>query len=158
MEYRDRELNTDTALSFAETYSLTKGVRVLGERGEQAAYGEVNQLHQWGVFNPVDVSKLSKQERQKVLESLIFLTKKRDGSVKGRTCVDGRRQRLWMDKDEAASPTVLLESVLLTCVIDTKEEREVTVADIPNAFVQTDMDGEQRVIMKMRGKLAKLLV
>ena len=63
-----------------------------------------------------------------------------------------------MDKDEAASPTVLLESVLLTCVIDAKENREVAVVDIPNAFVQTDMDGEQRVIMKMRGKLAELLV
>ena len=63
-----------------------------------------------------------------------------------------------MDKDKAASPTVLLESVLLTCVIDAKESREVAVVDIPNAFVQTDMDGEQRVIMKMRGKLAELLV
>ena len=63
-----------------------------------------------------------------------------------------------MDKDEAASPTVLLESVLLTCVIDAKENREVAVVDIPNAFVQTDMDREQRIIMKMRGKLAELLV
>ena len=63
-----------------------------------------------------------------------------------------------MDKDEAASPTVLLESILLTCVIDAKENCKVAVVDIPNAFVQTDMDGEQRVIMKMRGKLAELLV
>ena len=92
-----------------------------------------------------------------MLDSLIFLTQKRDGSAKARTCVDGRPQRLWMDKDEAASPTVLLESVLLTSVIDAREEREVAVVDIPNAFVQTDMEGD-KVIMKMRGKLAELLV
>ena len=46
---------------------------------------------------------------------------------------------------------------MITSVIDAKEGREVAVIDIPNAFVQTEMEGE-RVIMKMRGKLAELLV
>ena len=156
-ELRDRELNAPTGVSFAETYSLSKGYKVLGDAGKEAAFKEVDQLHKRGVFNPIDVSKLSKQERSRVLESLIFLTRKRDGSSKARTCVNGSPQRLWMDKDEAASPTVLLESVLLTSVIDAREGREVAVVDIPNAFVQTDMEGE-RVVMKMRGKLAELLV
>ena len=52
---------------------------------------------------------------------------------------------------------VLLESVMITSVIDAKEGREVAVVDIPNAFVQTEMEGE-RVVMKMRGKLAELLL
>jgi hypothetical protein len=55
-----------------------------------------------------------------------------------------------------------LESLLLTCVIEAKEERDVAVMDIPNAFVQTilnrkDTKGE-RIIMKLRGKTAELLV
>ena len=57
----------------------------------------------------------------------------------------------------SASPTVLLESVMITSVIDAKEQREVAVIDIPNAFVQTEMEGDC-VIMKMQGKLAELLI
>ena len=51
----------------------------------------------------------------------------------------------------------LLESVMITSVIDAKEGRDVAIIDIPNAFVQTKMEGK-RVIMKMQGKLAELLV
>ena len=50
-----------------------------------------------------------------------------------------------------------LESILLTAVIDAHENREVAVIDIPNAFVQTEMEGE-KVIMKFNGELAELLV
>jgi len=35
---------------------------------------------------------------------------------------------LWMDKNEAASPTVLLESVVLTRTIEAMECREVAVS------------------------------
>jgi hypothetical protein len=42
-----------------------------------------------------------------------------------------------MSEEEAASPTVMLESLLLTAVIDAKENRDVCVVDIPQAFVQT---------------------
>ena len=142
---------------FAETYSLSKGYKVLDKAGKDAAIGKVSQLHKQGVFDPVDVSTLNEEEQIHVLDLLIFLTQKRDGSAKAWTCVDGRPQRLWMDKDEAASPTVLLESVLLTSMIDAREEWEVAVVDIPNAFVQMDMEGD-KVIMKMRGKLVELLV
>ena len=156
-KFRDRSTNAIAGMSFAETYSLKTGIRVLGERGEKAAFDEVNQLHQRGCFDPVNVTSLSKEERDKVLESLIFLTQKRDGMAKARTCVNGSKQQLWTDKEDLASPTVLLESVMITSVIDAKEGCEVAVIDIPNAFVQTEMEGE-RVIMKMRRKLAELLV
>ena len=63
-----------------------------------------------------------------------------------------------MDKDKAASPTVLLELVMLTSVIDAKEGREVAISDIPSAFVQSEMEEGERVIVKMMGKLAELLV
>ena len=74
------------------------------------------------------------------------------GMAKAPTCVNGSKQRLWTDKEDLASPTVLLELVMITSVIDAKEGCEVAIIDIPNAFVQTKMEGE-RVIMKMRGKL-----
>ena len=62
-----------------------------------------------------------------------------------------------MSKEESASPTVSLPAVLLTSVIDAHEGREVAVVDIPNAFVQTENEGEP-VFMKIRGQLALILV
>ena len=70
----------------------------------------------------------------------------------------GDKQRGSIEKLEASSPTAALESVLLTAVIDAKEHRHVAVIDIPNAFVQTRLDEEDKVVMRLRGKLAELMV
>jgi hypothetical protein len=42
----------------------------------------------------------------------------------------------YMERDEAASPTTMTESVMITATIDAKQNRDVMTADIPNAFVQ----------------------
>jgi hypothetical protein len=49
----------------------------------------------------------------------------------------GNKQQDYTSKEDASSPTVATESVLLACIIDAEEERDVAVVDIPNAFVQT---------------------
>ncbi len=52
-----------------------------------------------------------------------------------------------------SSPTVTAEAVMLTCVIDVQEDRDIAVVDIPNAFVQTVVDeeaAEHRVIVRIR--------
>ena len=82
MDFRDRDKNCEVGSSFAETYSLNTGIKKLGERGYNAAFDEVNQLHQRGCFQPIDVNLLAPEERKKALESLIFLTEKRDGRAK----------------------------------------------------------------------------
>ena len=99
---------------------------------------------------------MTRQEKHEALESLMFLKKKRCGRIKGRTCADGRPQQKCIPKEDAASPTVSLEGVLLTAVVDAEEGRDIAVVDIPNAFVQTK--NVDKVIMKMRGKLAELMV
>jgi hypothetical protein len=56
---------------------------------------------------------------------------------------------------------VTAEAVMLTCVIDAKEERDVAVVDIPNAFVQTvvsEEDAEHHVVVRIRGPLVDILV
>ena len=63
----------------------------------------------------------------------------------------------WMGKDDTASPTVMLQSVFLTCGIEAHEGRDVAIVDIPNAFIQTEHSGEM-VIMKIKGELAEILV
>ena len=95
------------------------------------------------------------------MEALMFLTEKRDKTVKGRMVYNGKPTREWLDKEDSASPTVALESIMLTAVIDAKEERDVMSADVPNAFIQTPMperkNREERVVMKITGVLVDLL-
>ena len=61
---------------------------------------------------------LTPEQRSEALGYLMFLKRKRCGKVKGRGCADGRKQRAYISKEEAASPTVSTEAVFLTAVID----------------------------------------
>ena len=100
------------------------------------------------------LSDLSKEEKEKAMSSLIFLTQKWDGTIKARACANGSTQRSYINKEYAASPTVTTEALLTTAVIDAKQNRNVITLDIPNAFVQTPLpQGEHKVIMRINGLL-----
>ena len=68
--------------------------------------------------------------------------------------------RAYNPKDEGASLIVSKESVLITSTIETKQNRDVMTADIPNAFVQTDIEkrDQNKKIMKIRGQLVNILI
>ena len=61
-------------------------------------------------------------------------------TIMGRGCADGRKHRDWISKEDTPSPTVSTEGLMLLCMIDTMEGREVETTDIPGAFLQTDYD------------------
>ena len=86
----------------------------------------------------------------------MFLKQKRDGTIKGIGCADGRKQRLWQDTSAILSPTVSTKTVFLTCIIDVKEGRGVATADLPGFFLQTKQ--EEEVLIKLSGAAALLLV
>jgi hypothetical protein len=64
--------------AFLETFSLKKGFKQFGQKGYDAALGEIKQLHDRVVFKPIIVKDLSQQEKKRAMESLIFLVEKRD--------------------------------------------------------------------------------
>jgi hypothetical protein len=105
---------------------------------------------------PVNQGDLTAKQKKSALESLMFLKEKRDGSIKGRACTDGRKQREGSTKSYATSPTVALESVLITVTIDAFEKKELSIVDVPGAYLTADM--EEEVFMCLRGKLAELMV
>jgi hypothetical protein len=107
-------------------------------------------------FEPQDVKTLTGDQKKSALESLMFLKEKRDGTIKGRTCADGRKQCEGSTKSDATSPTVALESVLVTATIDVFERRDVAIVEVPGAFLAAAMDEE--MIMCLRGRLAELMV
>ena len=61
---------------------------------------------------------------KKAIASLMFLTKKQDGTIKARATADGCKQHKYMEKIKSASPTVMIESIFTTVAIDVKEERK----------------------------------
>jgi hypothetical protein len=97
---------------------------------------------------------MTQLERKRAMESLIFLVEKRDGRVKARTCANGNTQRAYMERNDAASPTAITESILIIATIDAKQKRDVMTADIPNAFVQMDVDEINQV--KGEGIIVKI--
>ena len=73
------------------------------EKGHNAAHKESHQTHNHIVFKPVDVNSLTPEEWKKDMQSQMFLTEKRNGNTKGRTCTNGSTQRSHMSRDEASS-------------------------------------------------------
>ena len=82
---------------------------------------EISQLHMRTCFGPIDILKMKPSEKAKAVEALVFLTEKRDGTIKGRMVYNGKPTREWLSREETASPTVSLESIFLTMIIDAKE-------------------------------------
>ncbi len=73
--------------------------------------------------------------------------------------VGSNKQRDYITTEDVSSPTVSAEAVMLTCVIDAVEGRDVAVINVPNAFVQIVVeDKEHRVIICIRGPLVDILV
>jgi hypothetical protein len=60
-----------------------------------------------------------------------------------------------MPREEVTSLTVNTETMMLTAVIEAEEGRDVATCNIPNAFIQTEVeDVDQqgnRTVMKIRG-------
>ena len=108
------------------------------------------------ILRALTAGDLSNKEKDAALESLMFLKDKRDISINVRACADGRKQRAGQSKENDTLPTVSLEAVLITSMIDAYEGREVAIVAVPGEFLTADQD--KVINMKLRGKLAKLMV
>jgi hypothetical protein len=117
---------------------------------------ELDQFNKYEGFEPKHARDLSEEDKKKALSSLIFLKEKKSTVIKARSCANGSPQRKHVGKEDAAAPTVALESVFITSTIDAKESRKVVRVDILGAFLHSDKEGY--VIMKMVGTLAELMV
>ena len=74
------------------------GVIVFKEDGVKAVLKELKQFHDREVIIPKLPSELPPDIRAQALPYLMFLKRKRCGTIKGRGCADGRRQREFISK------------------------------------------------------------
>jgi hypothetical protein len=86
---------------------------------------------------------LTAKQCTKVLESHIFNERKCNGILKMQQVAGGNKQQGYITKEDANSPTVSLEAVLLTCIVYANKNRDVAIVDIPNAFVHTIVEDEK---------------
>ena len=144
----------------AQQHTLSKGLKIYGKDGELAISKELKQLLDRRCFWPILVAELTRRERERAQLALAYLTEKRDGTKKGRIVFNGKPTREWLSREESASPTASLEGIMITGVIDAYEKRDIMTADVPNAFIQAELDrtGKERIIMKITGVLVDILV
>ena len=108
------ELNgkaTRDGINLGLQYMLPKGLKVFGDKGQTATRKELKQLHDRHCFQPMDISKLSSTERQKAMDALMFLTEKRDKTVKGRMVCNGKPSRMATQR-RSSKPNCLARSRL----------------------------------------------
>ena len=86
----------------------------------------------------------------------MFLKMKRDRSVKDCGCTDGRGQYSYTSKENIISPTVSIDSLMISCTLDETEGINFITVDIPGAFMQADMD--ELVHVKFEVIMAEMLV
>ena len=120
--------------------SLKAGLRVFGSDSLKAVEKEMHQLHDRDMMTPVHKNCLTSEQRKEALAYLMFLKRKRCGKIKGRRCADGRKQRVYIAKEESTAPTVSTEAVFLTAIIDAMENRNIAVLDVPGAFIQAEIE------------------
>ena len=95
---------------------------------------ELHQFNTYDVFEPIAADSLSNEEKKKALSLIIFLKEKQNGTIKAQSCANGSVQRLHVAKEEAAFPTVALESVFVTSTIEARKNREVVTINIYGYF------------------------
>ena len=93
----------------------TRGFKLFGERAVAAMIKELIQLEEGPmpikkVVTTINPDTLSAEDKAKSLNAVNLIKQKRDGTIKGRTCADGSKQKVYLGKDESvASPTISLE-------------------------------------------------
>jgi len=128
----------------------------------KSQYKEIKSLLDNGTFEGVIPGSLSKNQRKKVIRTIMFLKEKyaADGSfekLKARLVANGSQ----MDRDKSkdvSSPTVSLIALLVISTLAAREGREIATMDVGSAFVKASMEGEDEVFVVLDQLSAALLI
>jgi hypothetical protein len=151
--------NQSVAFSSMQQVLVKSALREWGDNARAAGEKEANQLHWRDMFVPRQMSELTLEQQTKILQSHMFIGQKGAVETKARMVAGENTQRGHVTKEESSSPTVSTEAVLLTLIVDAQEGRDVAVIDIPNAFIQTQVDdANDRFIICITGVIVDWLV
>lgn len=119
-------------------YFFHKGMKLFGEEGQAARKKEIEEnLLGMDAVNMVAPGNLNKKLYKDALPYIIFLKRKRTGKVKSRGVCDGSNMRSYISCDDTRSLTVSTYALMVSCCINTIENRRVYTCDVPGAFLQS---------------------
>lgn len=87
-------------------------------------------------FKVVIICELTRLENQRAQEGLMLLTYKSSGGVKGQLAHNRKRARDWILREDMCFPTLLTESLMMTCTVDAHKGGNVMIFDISNSYIQ----------------------
>jgi len=143
--------NIDYRFSFV---SVNAGLEKWGDRAENALEEELKLFIKERVFE--NIISPTDEHIKKAFRMHCLITEKHDGRIKARAVADGRTQTRYLE-EETYSPTVCLESIMLSSLIDAVEKRHVRVIDIKGAFLKTRVPNDMELFVKMEGELARMM-
>lgn len=117
-------------------YHMYNGLKVFGDSGIVAVMKELNKIRDRMVMNPKNTEVISHKEKKAALQYLMFLKQNRCSKIKGKGCVDGRKQRDYITKNKMSAPTLATEALFLMRLIDDMENRHSATLGIPGSFIQ----------------------
>ena len=136
--------------------STRKGIKMFGGKAPAALLKEYEQLEDLQVFELLEATDLTFDEKTNSLNAIDQIKQKRCSKLKGRTVADGSKQQNSFTKAEVSSPTLSLEGFLATLIIDAQENQHVAIADVIGAFLKADMD--DFMVIKLQGHAVNALL
>ena len=70
-------------------------MELFGKKADATVVKELTQIHKLETYKPIMASDLSWEEKKKALESLLFITEKRNGDIKARKVANGSNQHTY---------------------------------------------------------------
>ena len=134
--------------------SVEECIKRYGQAAIQAVLSEYAQLDD-KKCKPRYAHTLTHSERKGALNLITMVKQNRCGKIKGRACADNRKQRSYVPRKDETSPTLQLESLLLSLLIDAHENRHVGTADVAGAFLLANMI--DFVLVKLKGESVSIM-
>ena len=152
-DWREKYADHYTTPVVFTNLSIPKAMHLYGTEALASVMKEVNQLHDKGVWTPIKYDDIKNKSR--IIRSLIFLKRKRDGTLKARLVADGRMQ-VRDNNQDISSPTVATESLFMLSAIFAAEKRQIATVDIEGAFLHGVMTND--VYMEISGQCVDILL
>ena len=84
-----------------------------------------------------------------------MVKEKRVRVIKARACADGRKQRRYISKEKVAPPTIQLESLIMSLLIDVREGHDVATAYVVGAYLLVNM--KCYVLLRLTGDTVNMM-
>ena len=118
---------------------------------------EYKQMEDMNVLTAIDPMSLTMEQKRKALRAVNLIKQKRNFVIKGRMCANGAPHRKFVPREEARSPTISLEALIATMMIDAFKGQRVATFDVPGAYLQTNLPEEKFALLKLEGQFVDIM-